>query len=344
MAESILTEDFQDENRIADVQFDDENLVIRGVSLTYHKSRNGRYGRLYEPKAMEQLRTLSEGAIVYRDAHIKSANDRHADLTEIGEIRNVTGDATRNRGDLHLYEEHPQARLFYRRAKADKTAYALSHEALDCKTVGGKRSVLRVTSIGANNGFVITQNPGTNTTLTEENDEMKVSELKTVAELKEENPEVYEALVESLTPEPPADDMVPVADLQKAQDQIKTLTEEVTTLKEEKAQREAAEQFAQTVSELHDKVLAQANEQKRVLKESLFDLYVAANKDKLADLTEDEINAFVADLPVLVEGDGGGEDVSTKKPKSSSGSATGDKTPIIATRDYLKTVSVRYRR
>lgn len=322
----LLSEEFSTNVSLEKATFDEENLVIRGASLTFHKSRNGN-GRHYLPEAMEDLRNKSEGSFVYADKHIKKAGDRHVDLSEVGIVKNVSGDAKRNRGDLHLFKTD-KARTFFEVCRAKPESYALSHEAMQCEVTG--RSPLKVKGVSDVAGYILTSRPGTNTSLFEsiEDEDMPL----TVKKLREEHPEIVEELLaeEAATLEP-ADTKESESDSEIAQKlidatiELEKVKEERDALKKEKGDREAAEKAKEELVALKESMESIAKEEKRVLSEEMFDVFVLAKKDELADLTEDHKRGFIKQLPILSEGPDE-EDPKPTEPGSRSGTSTATKT------------------
>jgi len=191
----MLTEElFEDSTYFAgfkdkvDDNFDDDNLTIKNVSLTYFKSN---HDRIYEASAMKDLRVLSDKAPVFLGHALK---DKHATGDQIGHIENPRGDKTRNRGELVFYEEHPEAALHYRLAKEDSTSFALSHEVIkhESKRTGRTRHVNRVNE---NQGYAIVRKGGTNQGIFE-SDEKSMADIKTVKDLHDEYPLIAAALFE----------------------------------------------------------------------------------------------------------------------------------------------------
>lgn len=311
----LLTEEFSTQLSLDKAQFDSENMVIKGASLTFFRSRNGS-GREYLPEAMADLREKSEGAFLYNDAHISKAGAKHRQLSEVGVIRNVTGDSKRNRGDIHLFETDA-AKTFFQVCKADPSAYALSHEAMQCRTSG--HAPLKVHSVESVPGFILTASPGTNTSLFESLEDGDMS--LTVKSLREDYPEIVEELLaeEMATLDPPKSDSEVAQQLIEAKLENEKLKTELANLKKEKAEREAAEKYAETLGALRESMEAIAEKDGRVLSESMFDLFVLAHKGGLEDLTEDDKTGFIKQLPLLSEGP---EPTEPPAPGARSGSST----------------------
>ncbi len=329
MTNQILTEAFVARGSLSDAQFDDENLIVKNAALTFHESRNGK-GRLYTETAMSDLAKHSEGSIVYDDAHISNTRPEHSNLCEIAEIKNVRRDGKYNRGDVHLYPEHDKAKLLFRLLKQDKASYALSHEAIGCKTKGGGRKRLDVLSVNSIKGFIITKSPGTTSTITETlDDDMGALTLK---DLKDDHVETYDALLEEATTvaETNLADKVGKSEgekeLLKKNLKLEVLNDQlqakVDTLEKEKSDALAAEKLETETKAAEDKVKKAAEKEGKQLKESLLKTFIKANSDELEDLSEEVVTEFVTELPLLADSN----EEPGKKPKSKSGSTKTSKT------------------
>ena len=337
----ILTESNDLSKSLEDATFDDENLVIRGVSLTYYKSRNG---RIYGEGAMSDLRQLSEGANVYEDDHIKRADSKHGKFTELGIVRNVTGDALRNRGDIHLMRSHPRAEQFFELAKLAKQGdisepYALSHEATKCETDGGKPE--RIHNVGACKGFIVTKTPGTNTTLFEEH-EMSVS----LESLKADDPEGYRTLLEEAAAtleEPKSGKDEEYRQLLKEhvalQGKHETLEAELNELKKEKADAEAAKAAEAKTESLLETLTEAAKAGKRDVSDAMKKNFVRLYSDQDV-VSEEEVKEFVESLPLLVDD---GKPVEEPTPGSRSGTEGGAPKRRVSALSRVSHVTAKYR-
>ena len=338
----LLSEDFEAAISFDKAKFDEENMVIRGASLTYFKSKNRNAkqdynGREYDPEAMSDLRKLSDGAPIFNDKHIKTATDHHATLTEIGHVRNVTGDEKRNRGDLDLFETD-QAKTFFYASRERADAYGLSHEAMQCRATRPKRGgPLKVHSVSKVPGYIVTRAPGTNTNLfedVEQDDDMTIKDL-TAKKLKEEHPEVYEEILTELHAEVGtyiegeaggnhnvtklvmSQDRAAIKKLLAAEATIERLEQELETQKNMERLRIEEAERAQKVSETTGKLVELALAEERDLSDKMKDMFLDLNKENLTDLTESEMMEFVQELPVLTDSE---STPATKKVVSRSGS------------------------
>lgn len=340
----LLSEDFETTISFDQANFDEKNMVIRGASLTYFKSKNRNAkqeynGREYDPEAMKDLRELSDGVPIFNDKHIKTASDRHANLTEIGHVRNVTGNDKRNRGDLDLFETD-QARTFFYASREKNEAYGLSHEAMKCRATRPKRGgPLKVHSVTEVPGYIVTRAPGTNTNLfedVEQDDDMTIKDL-TAKKLKDDYPEVYEELLTELHAESGAfiegeaggnmdvrrmivsEDRQAIKKLLLAEATIERLQQELQDQKDIERLRIEEAEIAQKVADTTGKLVELALAEERDLSDKMKDMFLDLNKEALQDLTESDMLEFVQELPVLVDSETT-ETPAKKKVASRSGS------------------------
>jgi len=341
----ILSEDFASEISFDGAKFDEDNLIIRGASLTFHKSKNnnkqqGYVGRHYEPSAMKDLRTLSEGAPIFNDKHIKTSNDKHANLTEIGHVRNVTGDDVRNRGDLDLFDTD-QGKTFFYASREKSDTYALSHEAMQCRATRPKRQgPLAVHSVSKVPGYVVTRDPGTNSNLFEdvEQDDNNMPKKLTAESFKADHPEIYEELLTELHAEAGTfiegeaggnanitrltmtEDRAAIKKLLMAEATIERLEQELETTKNMERLRIEEAERAQKITVTTGKLVELALAEERDLSDKMKDMFIDLNKDGLTDLTETDMLDFVQELPVLTDTENA--PATKKKVASRSGSDT----------------------
>lgn len=154
--------------------------IIPHVKLQGLQSRNRRH---YPIDVLREAAHLYNGVAVYFRPHTKNPADVNADPDpKIGWIENVTVEPTGLYGDLHLLLSHPNTARVLEAAQKNPRLYALSHDADGDLSSVGPDGYCTVRRLDAVHGLDIVDRGGSNTSLFESLQPMKMTTLKRLIE------------------------------------------------------------------------------------------------------------------------------------------------------------------
>lgn len=271
---------------------DRDSGQIRGVKLCSAESKNNRE---YTQQALKELAKL------YERQPIRIDHDQKSYLTTVGMVRDARLDYADYviRGTLSLNKGHPAYEQIMEDAEHRPNLLMLSHEVpARGYTATRKDGKLVVEHVHKVDCFAIVTNGGVNQSLFEsEEDEM---ELKTVAELKEQYPALYEEVVKEAKAK--------AEDSDKLIDAIRQRDEALAKLQEAEEKLAEIEEAAR-LEERKASILAKAADMKVRCSEDLL--------EALLILEDEKVERVLASCPKLKED--GEEEKPQEKPKQRSG-------------------------
>lgn len=275
---------------------DREEGMIRGVKLCSKHSKNNRE---YTRNALEDLTKL------YEYLPIRIDHDEKGYLKTVGSVQKTEMNRIdyEIRGDISLNKGHPAYDQIMEDAEHRPHLLKLSHEiparGYQATRKGDKLVVDRVHKVDC---FAIVTNGGVNNSLFEGKEDEDV-EIKSLAELKEAMPALYEELEKAMREDVAKDH----------EERIKLIQERDNALQK---LQEAEEQLASIEAEKQlesrkEAILAKAKEMKRVCSDDLLEMML-----QVPDDTE-KITRILANCPAIKED--GSEIDPPEKPTQRSG-------------------------
>lgn len=180
------------------LRVDRDKGIVYGVKVLGLESKNG---RTYSAKAVNEARSLYEGAKVNIDHRVKGSDQRSYG-ERFGQLRNVVVDQAGLRADLHYNPKHSIAEQFAWDAENEPSNVGLSHDVEGRMAKrDGKDVVEAITKV---NSVDLVADPATTRGLYEsthstlENEAVDYKTL-TLDALKAERPDLFKAFAESLS-------------------------------------------------------------------------------------------------------------------------------------------------
>lgn len=252
----VLSESFD----FSSTEVDDENCVIKGVRLLGKRSRNKSKkggGRIYEESAIEDSSKIFENCLVtVRGGHDRK--NREA-LSQNGFLRNgrIEGKGSPeacSRYDWQLNPNHETTKAILWDARHNPRAIPLSHEVMRWEEEQrlDEQHITKLHPEGI--GVAIVYNPGVNTTLFEEFNDMSETKISSVEELRKAHPDfvriIEEDAVKGSLKKVEADLAESVKEAETLKVKLETAEKELDELKESLVSAEQED----TIRENHQKL------------------------------------------------------------------------------------------